>query len=180
MSFTPFPTLTTNRLILRKPTKADGNEILFLRSDPTVNQYINRPTPDNLKAAEDFVEKINQGHQKRQNIYWNISLKTNPVMIGSICLWNFSTDGKRGEVGYDLHPEFQGKGIMSEALQCVVEFGFKKLNLETIEAFTHRENEASIKLLKKNDFVKIPDKQDEYNKYNVVFELKRSQVDSAK
>ena len=41
---------------------------------------------------------------------------------------------------------------MDEALKSVVNFGFSKLNLSTIEAFTHNENESSLKLLKKNEF----------------------------
>ena len=170
MNFIPFPTLTTDRLILRKANKADGNEILFLRSDPSVNKYINRPPTNNLKDAEDFMERIENGIQKGQNINWNITLKNDPKMIGSICIWNFSEDQKTGEVGYDLHPLFHGKGIMSEALKCVVKYGFQELGLEKIEAYTHRENESSKRLLENNNFTLVPDKEDDYNEFNVVFE----------
>lgn len=168
MNFIPFPTLTTDRLILRKATKADGNEILFLRSDPSVNKYINRPTTKNLKEAKDFIEKNEHEIQKGQNINWNITLKNDPKMIGTICLWNFSEDLKIGEVGYDLQPQFQGKGIMSEALKCVVKFGFEKLDLEKIEAYTHRKNESSKKLLENNKFILVRDKNDD-NEFNLVF-----------
>ena len=170
MNFIPFPTLTTDRLILRKANKADGNEILFLRSDPSVNKYINRPPTNNLKDAEDFMERIENGIQKGQNINWNITLKNDPKMIGSICIWNFSEDQKTGEVGYDLHPQFHGKGMMSEALKCVVKYGFQELGLEKIEAYTHRENESSKRLLENNNFTLVPDKEDDYNEFNVVFE----------
>jgi len=171
MNFILFPKLTTDRLILRKATKADGNEILFLRSDQSVNKYINRPPTKNLKDAEDFMEKIEHGIQKGQNINWNITLKNDPKMIGTICLWNFSEDQKIGEVGYDLHPQFHGKGIMSEALKCVVNFGFQKLNLEKIEAYTHRENESSKRLLENNNFTLVSEKNDNNNEFNIVFEI---------
>jgi len=171
MNFILFPKLTTDRLILRKATKADGNEILFLRSDQSVNKYINRPPTKNLKEAEDFMEKIEHGIQKGQNINWNITLKNDPKMIGTICLWNFSEDQKIGEVGYDLHPHFHGKGIMSEALKCVVNFGFQKLNLEKIEAYTHRENESSKRLLENNNFTLVSEKNDNNNEFNIVFEI---------
>jgi len=171
MNFILFPKLTTDRLILRKATKADGNEILFLRSDQSVNKYINRPPTKNLKEAEDFMEKIENGIQKGQNINWNITLKNDPKMIGTICLWNFSEDQKIGEVGYDLHPQFHGKGIMSEALKCVVNFGFQKLNLEKIEAYTHRENESSKRLLENNNFTLVSEKNDNNNEFNIVFEI---------
>lgn len=170
MNFIPFPILTTDRLILRKPTKADGNEVLFLRSDPSLNKYIDRPPTNNLKDAEAFIERLENGMQKGQNINWNITLKDNPKMIGNICLWNFSEDQKVGEVGYDLHTQFHGKGIMSEALKCVVKYGFQELGLEKIVAYTHRENESSKRLLENNNFTLVPDKADDYNEFNVIFE----------
>ena len=130
MNFIPFSILTTNRLILRKATKADGNEIIFSRFDQIINKSINRSFTDNLKETEKFINKIEDRIPKRQNINWNITLKSNLKMIGTICLWNFSEDQKTVEVGYDLYPQFQGMGIMSEALKCVVDYGFKKLELE--------------------------------------------------
>lgn len=60
-------------------------------------------------------------------------------------MWNFSKNNKTSEVGYDLNPIFQRKGIMNEALKSVVDFGFSKLNLNKIEEFTHKENESSLK-----------------------------------
>ena len=35
-------------------------------------------------------------------------------MIGSICLWNFTDNQKSAEIGYDLSPKYQRKGIMNE------------------------------------------------------------------
>ena len=61
-------------------------------------------------------------------------------MIGSICLWNFSEDRKVAEIGYDLDPKYQRKGIMTESINAVLNFGFRKLSLEKIEAFTQKQN----------------------------------------
>lgn len=68
-------------------------------------------------------------------------------------MWNFSKDNKKAEVGYDLNPLFQRKGIMSEALKSILGFGFNNLNLDKIDAFTHKKNESSKKLLEKNGFI---------------------------
>ena len=169
LRFTPFPGLTTERLVLRQTTKADCEEILFLRSDKTVNKYIQRATPAHLKDAEAFVNKITKGINNGEIIYWGITLKESAKMIGSICLWNFSSDQKTAETGYDLNPEFQNQGIMSEAMKCVLNFGFINLELEEIEAFTHYENENSKKLLMKNNFRLIEGEKDEGNVNNIVF-----------
>lgn len=95
-------------------------------------------------------------------------------MIGSICLWNFSTDRKYAEVGYDLSQEFQGLGIMAESLKAVLDFGFNILSLGTIEAYTHKHNEPSRKLLIKHGFELIKDKTDEHNIDNQVFAIEKA------
>ena len=60
----------------------------------------------------------------------------------------------RAEVGYMLFPEYNGKGIVSEALQRVVEYGFNEMKLHSIEAILDPENTGSEKVLLKNGFVK--------------------------
>lgn len=173
--FIPFPRLETERLILRQATKNDCEEILFLRSDKYINQYIKRPTPRNIRDAEKFVTKITRGIEKGENMYWAITIKGRTKMIGSISLWNFSSDRTKGEVGYDLSPEFQNQGIMSEALKEVLNFGFKNLELDEIEAFTHYKNEASKRMLIKNNFNHIENRKDKDDANNIIFEIKTPQ-----
>jgi len=60
---------------------------------------------------------------------------------------------------------------MSEALQCVVRFGFNTLKLEVIEAFTSKHNKGSIALLEKNDFNLEQDRKDEGFPDNIIFRL---------
>lgn len=92
-------------------------------------------------------------------------------MIGSISLWNFSEDRKTAEVGYDLGTAFQGMGIMNEALVSILDFGFKELSLETIEAYTHRNNEKSKKLLKNCGFALVEGSIDPDNKDNLIYKI---------
>ena len=88
-------------------------------------------------------------------------------------MWNFSNDNKIAEIGYDLSPTFQRKGIMDEALKSVVTFGFSKLNLSKIEAFTHKENQSSIRLLENNKFLFIENRKDKNNTKNIIFEIEK-------
>lgn len=172
MNFKSFPELNTERLKLRKTLTSDSDEVLFLRSNKTVNEFIKRPENKQTKNITDalkFIEDITKGIENNELFSWKITLKNDPTMIGSICLWNFSENKKTAEVGYDLNPLFQGKGIMNEALNCVVQFGFDKLNLDKIEAFTHCKNESSKKLLEKNSFNFMVERKDEGNASNNIF-----------
>ena len=174
MKFNPFPEIKTERLYLRKIEDTDANIILFLRSDKTVNKYIERPEnrrTKNIMDAIKFIKEIKEATEKNKSILWGITLKNNTKIIGTICLWNFSENYKTAEVGYDLDPLFQGKGIMSEAIKSIINFGFDTLNLEKIEAFTHTENENSKKLLKNNGFHFIENRKDDENEFNLIFEI---------
>ena len=172
--FEIFPLLNTARLHLRRLNLEDAEQVLFLRSDKVVNEFIKRQTPTKIQDAIDFVDKIQLGYIKRETVNWVITVKNNPEMIGSICLWNFSADRKTAEVGYDLYPSFQNKGIMTEALREVLHFGFHNLNLENIVAFTHRANENSKKLLIKNGFMLQKEETDPDNEDNIIFSISKS------
>ena len=171
-----FPEINTERLILRKIEESDSEVILFLRSDKTINKFIDRPEnrkTKNISDAINHIKKLNTETENNKSISWGIMLKSDPKIIGTICLWNFSENNKIAEVGYDLNPIFQRKGIMSEALNKVINFGFNELGLDNIEANTHIQNENSKKLLEKNGFIFVKDRKDNDNLSNVVFEIKK-------
>ena len=177
MKFNPFPEITTDRLVLRKIEESDFEIILFLRTDVTVTKYIVRPENRKTKNKADaikFIKEINENDSNNHSFSWGINLKNNPKIVGTICLWNFSKDKKTAEVGYDLHPEFHKKGIMNEALKSVLNFGFNKLDLSKVEAFTHKENESSIKLLRNNNFQVNKTRIDEENRNNIIFEIEHT------
>lgn len=177
MTSKTFPEIHTERLFLRKIEESDCDVILFLRSDKTINKFIHRPENRKTKTIADAIKhirKINLDSENNRSFPWGITLKSDREIIGTICLWNFSDDSKTAEVGYDLNPIFQRKGIMSEALNSVMGFGFNELNLDTIEAFTHVQNESSKKLLEKNGFTFIKDRKDNDNLLNVIYEIKKA------
>ena len=144
LNFTPFPVLTTERLTLRCLELSDDQQLFKLRSNKIVNEYIVRPIQKDIKEIRAFISDIKNGIKNNEWIYWVISFKDDPTLIGDICFWNFSEDKTVAELGYELEPSFQGKGIMSEAIIKIIEFGFKEIDLNTIEAYTHKENESTM------------------------------------
>lgn len=142
-----FPVITTHRLHLRQLKTSDSHEILALRSNETVNKYLDRKPSHSVEDAINFIHTINENIQNNDSIYWGICLINSEVLIGTICLFNFSNDRSIAEIGFELLPDFHGKGIMKEAASAVINYGFQKIGLNSIEAYTHPENESSQKLL---------------------------------
>ncbi|MBC8048036.1 MAG: GNAT family N-acetyltransferase [Fimbriimonadaceae bacterium] len=163
LNFTPFPIVETERLILRQLQADDAGAIYSLRSDERVNEFIDRPKTTTILQAEKFIDKINTAINNNESLYWAIILKEKNVLIGTICLWNISKENYTAEIGYELNPHYQGKGYMQEALSKVIEFGFSIMQLQTIEAYTHAQNNRSAKLLEKNNFKRNLDAENNQN-----------------
>jgi ribosomal-protein-alanine N-acetyltransferase len=148
----PFPTLITNRLQLRKLSVEDAHILAALRSNDIVNQYLNRPKKITAEEATEFINKTNSKIENNELLYWAITLKSSDTLIGTTCLFNFSTEKDKAEIGYELHPDFHGKGLMNEAISRVINYGFSVLNVRTIIALTKPGNLDSVRLLTKNNF----------------------------
>ena len=153
INFIPFPYLTTERFILRQLTLSDGNEIFLLRSDKEINRYLDRPIAKTIDDAKQFIDKINESILKNELIYWAIAFKNQPNLIGTICLWNISDKGTKAEIGFELLPEFHGKGIMQEVLPMIIDYGLETMGLNFIDGEVDPKNLRSIKLMEKYGFV---------------------------
>lgn len=171
MNFSPFPTLKTDRLLLRETTLSDNEEVFHLRSDLEIIKYIKRAPQKNIKEAETFINKVATDIASGICIEWSITLIDQPKMIGSICLWNIKENEKTAELGYALMTNYHNKGIMTEAITAVLQYGFETMQLKMIDAYTDFENKASVSLLLKSGFVLNDEKRDEENERNRVYEI---------
>jgi len=154
INFAPFPTLETERLQLRRLINEDVNEIFALRSDQEVMKYIPRPLAKTKEDAMAHISMINEKIDSNEGINWAITFKDNPKLIGIIGHYRIKPEHYRAEIGYMLLSEYQGKGIISEAINEVVNYGFEVMQLHSIEAIIDPENLASARVLQKNGFVK--------------------------
>ncbi|MGZ5191190.1 MAG: GNAT family N-acetyltransferase [Flavisolibacter sp.] len=154
----PFSVLRSKRLALRQLEIQDANQILELRSNEEVNKYLDRPKAETLEDATDFINKINYGIEANKSFYWGLTYKEGGSLIGTICIYN--NEKKMAEIGYELLPAHQGKGLMQEALETVLHFAFNELKLEVIIAVFHPDNHASVRLLERNKFILNTDVDD--------------------
>ncbi|MCI3939055.1 GNAT family N-acetyltransferase [Chryseobacterium aahli] len=168
--------LETERLILKPIDESHVEDILKIRSNEVVNQFVRRIPPKTNYDALDYILTIKKRVQNNESLNWGISYKNQQNLIGTICLWKFSDDRTEAEVGYELLPGHHRKGIMSEALSAVLNYGFNELNLLDILAFTNKFNENSKGLLVKHDFVLQEGRTDEGFPENLVFSKKNNGI----
>ncbi len=155
LNFTPFPTLHTDRLVLREIGYDDAQEIFIQRSDPRIMTYLDRAPAVSVEEVKDnFLKKIIEALANNQGITWGIALKGESKLIGTIGFWNIMPEHYRAEIGYTIHPDHGGKGLMQEAMKVVLDYGFETMKLHSVEANVNPDNAPSIKLLERNGFVK--------------------------
>jgi RimJ/RimL family protein N-acetyltransferase len=155
LNFTPFPVLNSGRLILRNLEPSDDPALFEQRSNKKAMEYLDRPMAQSIDDARALREKMTAGTLGNESITWAIALKEDPsAMIGTIGFWRIDPQNFRAELGYMMHPGFQRKGLMQEALEQVLHYGFHTMKLHSVEANINPANAASAGILERNHFVK--------------------------
>ena len=149
-----FEEIYTERLILRKLTQEYFD---YIHSEMTEVEQLEILGLNSNEALLKEKEKYKNGlssHNKKFLYYQLIDKKTKQI-IGWCGFHTWYTDHNRAEIGYELFDDnYKGQGIMSEVIELIVNYGFRNMSLERIEAFIDPNNTPSIKLLKRMNFKK--------------------------
>ncbi len=153
-AFSKFPEIRTKRLLLRQPTMKDVAWYFEYFSRPEIVWGGGEPGPRDMKAArEEFRKYLIDLYRKRLGFRWIITLKGEGQPIGTLGFHKWAPSAAyQAEMGYDLAKEHWGKGIMTEAMKAVIDFGFTKMELNRIEVFIMPRNKRSIKLVQRLGF----------------------------
>jgi len=149
-----FEVFNTNRLILKILSPDDFKYIFENNSKLEIKKILGH------NSDEEFLKEKNKYENgyttyNRSFIYFQIIEKDSNTIIGGCGFHNWYPDHRRAELGYVItKEEFKRKGIMSEALEVVIDYGFNKLNLHRIEALVGTQNIPSLKLVAKFNFIK--------------------------
>jgi ribosomal-protein-alanine N-acetyltransferase len=148
------PSLETERLLLRRLKMEDLDFVFRHFSDPEVNRYLLDEEPvRTLEQAQSIIDFYSLPGRKSYN-RWVIVHKTDMRAIGTCGYHQWQTMHHRAEIGYDLERASWRKGIMTEALRAMLQYGFEKMALNRVEALVYIENDASIRLLEGLGFQK--------------------------
>lgn len=154
ISFLPFQNLESERLLLRRLTNDDVKEVFELRSNPETMKFIPRPLLTNYDEALAHIKMINDKIDSNEGINWAITVKGNDKLLGIAGHYRIQWEHFRSEIGYMLLPECQGKGIATEMIGLLVNYGFDEMKMHSLEAVIEPGNDASARVLEKNGFVK--------------------------
>jgi [ribosomal protein S5]-alanine N-acetyltransferase len=179
-----FEILETERLKLRKLTPEVFDYVFANYSNEELKSFLG------LNADQEL-EKERDKHQKglatynRSFLYFQLIDKNTDTIIGGCGYHTWYLDHARAKIGYGLFQEhYKGKGLMSEALLPIIDYGFNTMHLNRIEALIGPENTPSLQLVKRLHFTQEGYLRQHYIIHNgqivdsILFSLLRSEYQS--
>lgn len=151
----PFPTLRGEQLQLRALAATDADAVYRQFSDDEVTRYYDLDTFTDPAQGEQLVASWLQRYERRFGIRWAICRLDSPAQLIGTCGYNLWIQGSaRAVLGFDLERSHWRQGIMTEALQLTLDYGFGTMELNRVEAVVFRDNAASCNLLAKLGFTR--------------------------
>ena len=147
--FSRLPELYSDRLTLRRLEELDTPDMYEYASRPDVTRYLTwKPHPDRA-YTRDYLRYLADRYAAGMFYDWAIVYEPDCKMIGTCGFTCFHCTSDSAEVGYVINPDYWGRGIASEALELVLQFGFIELKLHRIEARFMQGNEPSRHVMEK-------------------------------
>jgi ribosomal-protein-alanine N-acetyltransferase len=147
--FQSLPSLETERLHLRRISTRDANDIFEYASDPEVAKFVTWEHHRSIADSIHYVRMIVNSYSRGEPSPWGIILKEEQKLIGTGGFHWWLYEHSRAEVGYTISARYWNRGLMTEALKAIIEFGFEKMMLNRIEAKCYVQNAPSEKVLQK-------------------------------
>jgi len=141
------PILETERLIIRDWKFSDWKQCKPLATDPRVLKYIPPHEPWSDQRIQDFVRQAIELNESRGWILWPVIHRRDNRLIGTCGFWHsFLPDV---EIGWRLHPDYWGRGLMTEAASSVLQYGWQRFDFPQVIAVAQTDNAQSIRIMQK-------------------------------
>lgn len=147
-----FPRLAGRRVCLRGPDGDDVDALFRLFADPAVMRHRGRPPMASRTEAAGLLGEIQAAFDARDKIDWVVVDRTDAA-IGTCTLFHFDPRHRQAEIGYALRSDLWGRGLAGEAVTLTIDWGFRALGLQRIEAAIDPHNADSRRLLQRLGFV---------------------------
>lgn len=144
--------LQTPRLLLKGFSPEDMNVIFTTLPKEEIMTLLGHQSDEEFEKEAEKQQQGYASYNRRFMLFLLIDPPSGKV-IGRCGLHNWNPDHRRAEIGYAMSDEtFKRRGLMSEAVEAIMRYGFTEMNLNRIEAIVAPDNEPSLKIIRKNNF----------------------------
>lgn len=160
--------MQSERLILREETEELMNYV-FDQNLAYQLAHFGFETEEEIQLHRDKMQRCNT-NPYANCVQWDLIEKASKQIIGRAGFHNWIAEHEKAEIGYELFEPYRKKGFMHEACQKIVEYGFKKMRLNRIEAFIGTDNLPSKNLIKSLGFTYEGLLRQHYKKENKIYD----------
>jgi [ribosomal protein S5]-alanine N-acetyltransferase len=139
------PEITTTRLNLRGLTTDDAQAIFRYASDPEVARFTLWPPHKSEEFTKGFLRLFTQP----TFLSWAILPQDEEAVVGMVFLHSLNKQHKKAELAFNLARTHWKKGFVTEAAGAVLDFAFRHLALNRIEATCMPANVGARRVLEK-------------------------------
>lgn len=151
--FREMPVFNTKRLRLKMLSVSDVKAMYEIKSDAVLTARYGREPHKTVNDTMKWMDLVIRSYEQRTALTWGIYMGENQQSIGSVALWNIELESFKAELGYELHRNYWGKGIMTEAIEVILRWVFQETEFNRVEACPMTDNQNSVNLLRKLGFV---------------------------
>ncbi len=131
----------------------DAPKILEHFNDIEIRRFMDMPAPHSQEQEEQWIRNTWDARKTGRGHYYAIEHKKSTQLVGGCALFNIEKINRRGELMIVLYnKEYWGQGFGTEALQLLLQFGFKHINLNKVDLFTHDTNKRAQRVYEKLGF----------------------------
>jgi RimJ/RimL family protein N-acetyltransferase len=143
--------LRTGRLDLRPHLESDLEVFHTIRSDPEVARYLYEDPLTLDQSREKLAARLGMRRLSAEKDWLPAVIveRASGAIVGDVGLNWCSVDHRTGEIGFILHPAYQGRGYATEAARMMIDWGFRDFGLHRIIGRTEARNAASARVLEK-------------------------------
>jgi diamine N-acetyltransferase len=148
-------TLQGNTITLRALEPEDLEFLFETENNESFWEVSHTQTPFSKFLLKQYLENVHLDIFEAKQLRLIIQENLNNKAVGMIDLFDFNPQHLRAGVGVLVHNKYQQNGFASEALQLLIEYCFKHLNLHQLYANITSDNTKSIALFEKHLFKKV-------------------------
>ena len=168
------PTLYTERLILRKFTDKDVDDMFLLYSDEEVNRFLPwYPMKTKEEVKKYLYDVILPFYEKDVAYSYAIAQKNDDKVIGYV---HINAIGDSNDMGYALCKEYWRKGIVSEACLAILE-RLRQVSFPFITATHDINNPHSGEVMKKIGMTYRYSYQEQWQPKDILVTFRMYQID---
>lgn len=145
--------IESDAVVLQAVGLEDAESLLPMYSDSSIYRYRPGLPRTTLPLVRKVIKRFCEDREQGKTAAFTVFDRTDGMKaVGLVEVFHVDARVEQVEIGYTVAPAFQGRGIAVAAVGCITDYLIWHVGFNRIYASVHKDNEGSVKVLRKNGF----------------------------